>query len=155
MNPFSSTNDGNNSLDVYSSQALLPPSVEMASFESNNNVNSVLNNDRVGEKGGEIMGIKLGLTNIREHGGQQGLKKPTIQQQRTPLTGFDPYAMNNNQQQQQQLEMEEEEESIEFLSPTKQQTLQKEKKNVDFNNIFGPCKENEVAFFFEFLKYNF
>ena len=151
MNPFSSNsnhnNDNNNSVDVYSSQALLPPSVEMASFESNNNVNSkvnsVLNNDRVGEKGGEILGIKLGLANIREHGGQQGLKKP-IQQQRTPLTGFDPYAMNNNQQQQQQLEMEEEEESIEFLSPTKQQTLQKEKKNVDFNNIFGPLLNNET-----------
>jgi len=168
MNPFNNSNNINNGIDVYSEQALLPPSVELASLSSNinttnntitnNNSGDVSNSDRRTNNGENIMGVQLGLTNIREP-----TQPPTPQQHinnlQPPRRGiinnrsFDPYAantttninanansINGGMSNYNNRELEMEEDTIEFHNPNS--PIRKSNNNSNTNNIFGPLLIN-------------
>ena len=171
MNPFNNSSINNNGIDVYSEQALLPPSVELASLSSNKNNTNKINNstgdtiinkdDRRTNNRENIMGVQLGLTNIRDKSTQppQQHKQHINNNLQPPSSGiiinnrlFDPYAAinttantnnnnangNNNGMISYNRELEMEEDTIEFHNPNS--PIRNNNNNA--SNIFGPLLNN-------------
>lgn len=164
MNPFN--NNNSNGIDVYSEQALLPPSVELASLSSNinttsnnitnNNSGDISNSDRRTNNRENIMGVQLGMTNIRDKPTQPQHINNNLQPPSGMLNNrsFDPYAANNTthinsinginggMSSYNNRELEMEEDTIEFHNPN---SSIRTNNNTNINtttNIFGPLLNN-------------